>query len=475
VTSNKLTISAHDSYIAQLKWSADGKFLASAGGDKRIKIWNDISFSFYKEFAGHDEVISCLAWSDSNKRIASGSADKLIKIWNLEYLEEPLILRGHKEFVRDVVWANNDKQIISCSEDGLIIFWDAQTGNILQKIKNAHASGWVLSLTPVINGVFASGGGDCMVRLWNTEGKQIKLLRGHNAWVDCVKWMDNGKLIASASGDKSIRIWDVKSKRTNRIIEGHTTNIRSVAVSYDGTLLASKADENCVSVWQTKTWNSKDSLPEANGNTYWPPKIDFHPNRMALASLGAVENEFSIHEFTSDKEANAADQNESVNYIAAKIVLVGESGVGKSGLAIRLSNNEYTEQSSTHGQQFYVLNFLKKTREDGTECEAVLWDLAGQRDYRLIHGLFLDDVDLGLIVINPADTVNPLKGVAFWLRLLQYKVTRKLGSILIGGRLDRGSAAFSRFELEKFCTENQITGGYVATSARENRNGGTQK
>ena len=54
------------------------------------------------------------------------------------------------------------------------------------------------------------------------------------------------------------------------------------------------------------------------------------------------------------------------------------------------------EHASTHGQQFWLLEQLCKKRQDGTECEAVLWDLAGQPDYRLIHALFLDDADLAL-------------------------------------------------------------------------------
>jgi GTPase SAR1 family protein len=93
----------------------------------------------------------------------------------------------------------------------------------------------------------------------------------------------------------------------------------------------------------------------------------------------------------------------SLRYTTAKIVLVGDSGVGKTGLGWRLAHNEFKEHSSTHGQQFWVVPELQKTREDGTECEAVLWDLAGQPDYRLVHSLYLDDVDTALVLFDPTD------------------------------------------------------------------------
>jgi GTPase SAR1 family protein len=66
-----------------------------------------------------------------------------------------------------------------------------------------------------------------------------------------------------------------------------------------------------------------------------------------------------------------------------------------------------------------VLNELGTRRADGTECEAILWDLAGQPDYRLTHALFLDDADLALVLFDPTDSRDPLHGVEFWLKQLK--------------------------------------------------------
>src|SRR5207245_1349551 len=113
-------------------------------------------------------------------------------------------------------------------------------------------------------------------------------------------------------------------------------------------------------------------------------------------------------------------------------------GVGKTGLAWRLTHRHFKEQPSSHGQQFWAVEALWATRPDGAECEAVLWDLAGQPDYRLIHALFLDDADLALVVFDPTDRQDPLLEVKHWLRALSHRHSGPCNTILVGARIDRG-------------------------------------
>ncbi len=162
---------------------------------------------------------------------------------------------------------------------------------------------------------------------------------------------------------------------------------------------------------------------------------------------------------------SSAPASRSVHYTTAKLVLLGDLGVGKTGLGWRLAHNEFKEHSSTHGQQFWVVPELKKTREDGTECEAVLWDLAGQHIYRSIHSIFLDDVDASLVLFDPTNRQEPLMGAQFWLEQLKGK-KQLPPSVLVGARLDRGAPVLSQQELDQFCQKYGISGGYIGTSAK---------
>ena len=112
---------------------------------------------------------------------------------------------------------------------------------------------------------------------------------------------------------------------------------------------------------------------------------------------------------------------ENVNYTTAKLVLVGDLGVGKTGLGWRLAHGEFKEHASTHGQQFWSIPQLDLKRKDGTDCEAVLWDLAGQHVYRQVHSIFLENVAAALVLFDPTNRQEPLKGAQFWLEQLKGK------------------------------------------------------
>ena len=200
----------------------------------------------------------------------------------------------------------------------------------------------------------------------------------------------------------------------------------------------------------------------------WASDLAFHPSRVGvLATISKAESVIHIWELDFDVILAAAPVAEDVFYTTAKITLVGDSGAGKTGLGWRLAHGEFKEHPSTHGQQFWVIDELGATRGDGTQCEAVLWDLAGQPDYRLVHALFLDDVDLALVLFDPANRQEPLKGVEYWLKQLrrERRDGRKRRVILVGARADRGVSTLTREELEEFC-RSQGVDAYIGTSAR---------
>ncbi len=290
----------------------------------------------------------------------------------------------------------------------------------------------------------------------------IQTLKGHTNVIYSLAWSPNSTLLASGGEDNTIRLWDPLTGYAVHVLEGHTAPVICVAFSANGALLASKANDG-IRLWRTDTWETVSTFSES-ATDYWPPGLAFHPTLPRLATLGKEDTIIRIWDLDMKTLLGQAT-TDSVRYTTAKLVLVGDSGVGKTGLGWRLAHGEFKDHPSTHGQQFWVIDDLGITREDGTECEAILWDLAGQQNYRPIHAIFLDDVALALVLFDPTNRQRPLKGVEFWLKQLQGK-QQLPPSVLVGARVDRGAPVLAQQELAQFCQRYGISAGYISTSAK---------
>jgi WD40 repeat protein len=102
--------------------------------------------------------------------------------------------------------------------------------------------------------VIASASSDTTVRLWNTlSGDLLTTLEGHASSVWSVSWAPGGRFLATGSWDRMVRVWDREEARTVRILSGHRSYVRGVAFSPDGIHVASASWDRSVRVWDIRT------------------------------------------------------------------------------------------------------------------------------------------------------------------------------------------------------------------------------
>jgi GTPase SAR1 family protein len=153
----------------------------------------------------------------------------------------------------------------------------------------------------------------------------------------------------------------------------------------------------------------------------------------------------------------------SARYTNAKVVLVGESGVGKTGLALRMCEDRWEPTESTHGM---IVSQLELPGEEATglDREVWLWDFAGQPDYRLIHQLYMDETALGVVVFDPQDD-NPFENIGYWEKALRSATKYEPAKLLVAGRCDRGGITISRKRFEQYVREQGFA-GFLSTGAK---------
>ena len=352
--------------------------------------------------------------------------------------------------------------------------WERQTGKLLRTLEGHQHNVLSVAFDP-LGETLASGSADSTVKLWEPRsGELLRTLKGHQTAVMSVAFDPQGGTLASGSWDETVKLWEVRSGKLLRTLEGHTELVDIVAFSPCGRLLASKSGDQTIRLWNCESWETVAVIPEPRITNWWIPALAFHPSLPLLATAGSKpdtpdkERSRLIHLFELDYDVLLGRRAQqaaarAVHHTTGKIVLVGDHSVGKSALGYRMIHGEFKEQASTHGQQFWVFPALGQRRADGTDCEAILWDFAGQPDYRLVHALFVDDADLVLVLFDASDLHDPLHGVGFWLKQLQTGQTH-CPIVLVAAQTDRGSCTLTPEELNAFCRRHDIVGP-IATSA----------
>jgi WD40 repeat protein len=128
----------------------------------------------------------------------------------------------------------------------------------------------------------ASASNDKTVRLWDpATGAALQTLEGHTDRVRAVAFSSDGKQLASASNDKTVRLWDPATGAALQTLEGHTDWVTAVAFSPDGKQLASASDDKTVRLWDPATGAALQTL---EGHTGWVTAVAFSPDGKQLAS-----------------------------------------------------------------------------------------------------------------------------------------------------------------------------------------------
>lgn len=250
---------------ASVVFSPDGQRLATGEGNN-VKLWDAASRQVIYTLVGHNASVNCLSFSRDGQRLASGSSDNTVKVWDVETGKFIRTLPGHSKAVNCVTFDAHGTKLVSGGRDGCVKVWDLNTG------RNACDDPLRLEnvVFPVINAVvFSPDGKSLAVSAGGDDPKQYVTLWDTTTWervpgvsfvghtrvaFGAVAFSPDGKLLVTGSQDQAVRIWDVRTGKLIRTLEGHTGTVFSVSFSRDGKRLAS-AGYGPLRIWDTDRWD----------------------------------------------------------------------------------------------------------------------------------------------------------------------------------------------------------------------------
>ncbi|MDB5307197.1 MAG: hypothetical protein JWO38_1399 [Gemmataceae bacterium] len=466
------TLRKHSDQINRIAWSPDGHLLATTSDDWTIRLWDMIAGKT-RTWKGHTGRVFSVSWSPDGRTLASGALHDTIRLWDPDTGKTRRSLEGYPVSVYCVVWSPDGRTLASGASDGTVRLWDPDTGTIRRTLEGHSAA--VGSVVWSQDGrTLASGADDGAVRLWDPDAGTIRrTLGGHSVAVNTVVWSPDGRTLASGADDGTVRLWNPDTGTIRRTLEGHYGNVYGVAWSPDGRLLVSKAKDRTVRLWRTNTWDQVSVLRESlESGTFGMPA--FHPSSAVLATFGEDNHVVRIWDLDIDSILDAIPVTKSQVYNSAKVVLVGESEIGKTSLATRLVDRRKPDESieTTHGMAIHKVqaeDFHPKAFGIGESRDIVFWDFGGQDEYRLVHQMFLHDTALALVLIDPTRGRAAFDQARDWNhRLAKQLGDRKAVKLLIGAKLDTDSDLIDTAAIEGLIAECGFD-CYLPTSAKMNR------
>jgi small GTP-binding protein len=462
---------AHRNSILSLAWSPTESVLASSGLDNTLHLWNGVTGEPVKTLEAAGGYADQLAWSADGSTLMAFVSAREIVIWDAKSGGVRARIAELGKSLSALAPSPDGRYVAAAVDRHNVHLWDCDSGKLLTVFQGHEELVSIVRWSPLGNSI-ASASRDCTVRIWDPDKPNPLVLVGHGGPVTALAWNETGTELASGSTDRTIVIWNPETAGRH-VREGHTSTIRSLFYAPHHDLLVSRSENHLVGLWQAGA-PGPHAFIRPPFSVLTTTSIAVNESRLFLAATDYAETSIRLVSWDLVPLLHANENSKTGFYSNAKVVLVGETGVGKSGLSIVLTGQPWSETGSTHGRRVWTFESSEAERSDGQRetCETLLWDLAGQPDYRLIHQLHLTEVVLALVVVDARSQLDPFAGVRHWDKALrqaqrvQGNSAPPLKKFLVAARSDVGRLSVSRARIEALCGELAFD-GYFETSAKE--------
>ena len=208
----------------------------------------NLSYPDLMALRGHTDRIAWASFSPDGTQLATASDDDSAKVWDVRTGDEIMTLQGEQGNVERVAYSADGQLLATSHTGGSTMLWDVGTGRRLLEVE-----GDAVAFSPDGKCIATASGLGSWATLYDSgTGAERCRLEGHTDDILHVAFDSDGKRIATASRDRTIRIWEAASGKPVHELTGHTGAVRCVAFSAHGEYIASASDDNSTRLWDSR-------------------------------------------------------------------------------------------------------------------------------------------------------------------------------------------------------------------------------
>ncbi len=273
------TIFAHAGFVLSLSFSPDSGQLVTTSEDRSVRLWEIPSGRRLVTFHGHMDFVQAVAFRPDGREIATGGFDGTIRFWDLK-TSRPILIE-HTGWVENLAFRRDGLRVLSENSGRMgdelgTKGWNPDTGELdpaLTGIRFAElpaefvrGSGFLTRNVKSPDGKLVAETGrwanQAALTLRSTDasigtaiiretpgGRIVHILAGHSAEVASLAFTPDGRRLATASFDRTVKLWDTRTGQEVLTLRGHTAGVVSLAFSPDGNQLVSGGIDATARVW----------------------------------------------------------------------------------------------------------------------------------------------------------------------------------------------------------------------------------